>query len=385
LTSQPEIPGQAGFRAIGAQPTSRSKVPQRHLTFSAGAGFYTELKHRVEAYFLQTGKRERDSVQMYVKAAIFLGMFAATYVLLAFVIESWQVALPLAGLLGVSTAGIGFNIMHDAGHGAFSRYNGVNKMLAWTLDMIGGSSYFWRWKHGVYHHTYSNIFHLDTDLEVAGLGRFAPHQAWHPAFRWQHWYVWLLYGVMAIKWHIYDDFRDTLTGHIGEHEVPRPKGWDLVFFIAGKTLFFSLAFGIPLLLHPWWVVAIYYVVATSVLGILLSVVFQLAHCVENAEFPAPPEGRVRSEKEWAVHQVETTVDFLRRSRIATWLLGGLNFQVEHHLFPRIAHVHYPALSRVVEEACRDFGVQFKEHRSLWSGIVSHVRWVRRMGQPDVAA
>lgn len=188
-----------------------------------------------------------------------------------------------------------------------------------------------------------------------------------------------------MKWHLFDDFHDTWVGRIGAHVVPRPRGWELLIFVSGKIVFFSLAFGIPLLIHPWWVVAIYYVVAATVLGILLSIVFQLAHAVEPAAFPALPEGTVRLEKEWAVHQVETTVDFSRRSRVASWLLGGLNFQVEHHLFPRISHVHYPALSTLVENACREFGLRYNEHRTFWAGVVSHVRWLRRMGLPDTSA
>jgi linoleoyl-CoA desaturase len=385
VTSKPGISGQTGIRDSREGRAAGAAIAVRRLTFGGSGEFQAELKRRVDEYFRRTGKRRRDSPQMYIKAALILSCFAASYALLTFVVATWWLAVPLAVLLGCSTAGIGFNIMHDAGHGAFSRHRAVNKIMAWSLDLIGGSSYFWRWKHGVYHHTYSNITHFDTDVEVAGVGRLTPHQPWHPAYRWQHWYIWPLYGLMAIKWHLYDDFRDTLQGRIGIHPVPRPRGWELLIFVAGKIVFFSLAFGIPMLLHRWWVVAIYYAMATTVLGILLSIVFQLAHCVEPAAFPAPPEGAVRLDKEWAVHQVETTVDFARRNRILSWMLGGLNFQVEHHLFPRVSHVHYPALSQLVENACREFGLRYNEHTTFWSGVVSHVRWLRKMGMPGTTA
>ncbi len=377
--------GQSEIRDMGEGRVAGAELGVRRLTFGGTGEFQAELKRRVDQYFHGTGKARRDNPRMYIKAAIIFSCFAASYVLLTFVIQTWWVAVPLAMLLGICTAGIGFNIMHDAGHGAFSRHAAVNRIMAWSLDVIGGSSYFWRWKHGVYHHTYANVTHLDTDVELAGLGRLTPYQPWRPVFRWQHWYIWLLYGVMAIKWHVYDDFQDTWTGRIGEHTVPRPHGWELAAFIAGKIVFFSLAFGIPMLLHPWWVVLLYYTVAATVLGLSLSIVFQLAHCVEEAKFPPPPAGIVRSEKEWAVHQLETTVDFSRRSRIVSWMLGGLNFQVEHHLFPRISHVHYPALSKVVEDACREFGLRYNEHRSFWSGMASHVRWIRRMGMGETTA
>jgi linoleoyl-CoA desaturase len=148
----------------------------------------------------------------------------------------------------------------------------------------------------------------------------------------------------------------------------------------GKAAFLSLAFVVPMMLHPVWVVLLFYVGITAVVGVKLSVVFQLAHCVEEAEFPQPqPSGEIGTA--WADHQVSTTIDFARRNVVLAWLLGGLNFQIEHHLFPRICHVHYPALSRVVETTCRDFGLRYQEHRSFCAGLASHFRWLRRMGAP----
>ena len=88
------------------------------------------------------------------------------------------------------------------------------------------------------------------------------------------------------------------------------------------------------------------------------------------------------ETDWAVHQVQTTVDFARRSRVLSWFLGGLNFQVEHHLFSKICHIHYPALSKVVEETCREFGIVYASHKTFWSALASHARWVTLMGRAD---
>jgi linoleoyl-CoA desaturase len=158
----------------------------------------------------------------------------------------------------------------------------------------------------------------------------------------------------------------------------------MVTFLAGKVFFIILAFGIPVLLHPIWIVALFYMAAALVLGVVLSVVFQLAHCVEQAEFPLPRPETGRIENAWAIHQVETTVDFARRSRVAAWLLGGLNFQIEHHLFPRICHVNYPAISKLVERTCREFGVEYHEHTSFWAGVISHFRWLRQMGMADTS-
>jgi len=150
----------------------------------------------------------------------------------------------------------------------------------------------------------------------------------------------------------------------------------------GKVVFFSFALVVPLLLHPVWVVLLFYAAASWVQGVVLSVVFQLAHCVEEAAFPMPRPDTSRMEAAWALHQVETTVDFARRSRLLSWLVGGLNFQIEHHLFPRICHVNYPALSKVVETTCREYAVKYTEHPTLGAGLASHFRWLRRMGMPS---
>jgi linoleoyl-CoA desaturase len=377
-------PTQQGRESAPDLAPSPAGGAARGVKFASDAGFQKEVRRRVDEYFRSTGRRQRDCPAMYVKTAVLLACFAACYALLVFVAQAWWQALPLAVLLGLAAAGIGFNVQHDGGHRAYSDRPWVNRLMALTLDLIGGSSYLWHHKHGVIHHTYVNITGHDTDIDLGILGRLTPHQKRLPFHRWQHYYLWPLYGLMAIKWHLFDDFRDLITGRIGEHRVPRPRGWELALFLAGKAVFFSLAFGIPALFHPLGAVLLFYGVAAVVGGIVLSLVFQLAHAVEQAEFPLPREGSGRIEKGWAIHQVETTVDFARQSRVASWLLGGLNFQVEHHLFPRVCHVNYPAISKLVEQACPEFGVRYAEHRSFWAGVAAHFRWLRRMGLPGPA-
>jgi len=222
---------------------------------------------------------------MYAKTAVILAAFVSIYVLLVFVATAWWHALPLAVALGLTIVAIGFNIMHDANHEAFSERQWVNRAMMMTLDLVGGSSHFWRWKHNVFHHTFVNVVGYDTDINLIGLGRLSPHQPHAWFHRWQHLYVWLLYGALALKWQLYDDYRLALTGRMAQHSVPRPRGLQWVVFFGGKLLFLSLAFAIPLALHPIWAVAAIYVVTAVVLGIVLAVVFQLAHCVEEAGFP----------------------------------------------------------------------------------------------------
>jgi linoleoyl-CoA desaturase len=360
-------------------PSLSPRDPGGRLTFHGNPGFQVALRKRVDEYFQRTGVRRRDCPRMYLKTAVILASFAASYVLLLFAAQNWWQALLLSILVGLCTAAIGFNIQHDGGHQGYSSRAWVNSLMAKMLDLIGGSSYLWHWKHGVLHHTYVNIAGHDTDIDLGVVGRLSPHQKWHRIYRWQHIYLWPLYGLLAIKWQLFDDFQSVITGSMGGYTFPRPRGGALVVFLGGKAAFFSLALGIPLLFHSVWVVLLYYAVAAIVAGMVLSVVFQLAHCVEQADFPEPRGTSACIENAWAIHQVETTVDFSRRNPIVTWLLGGLNFQVEHHLFPRICHVNYPALSKLVEETCREFGIEYAEHRSVWAGLVSHFRWLRRMG------
>jgi linoleoyl-CoA desaturase len=352
------------------------------LKFTGDTAFYGELKRRVAAELQATGRRERDCPEMYRKTAIIFTTFAAAYLVLVFAAHAWWQAVPLAIVLALSVVAIGFNVMHDASHQAYSDRPWLNRLMARSLDLVGGSSHFWRWKHVVFHHTFVNVIGYDTDINLAGLGRLTPHhpRAWF--HRWQHLYVWLLYGAMVIKWQLYDDYRLVLNGRMGEHRVVRPEGRQLAVFFGGKAIFLLLAFALPLTRHPFWVVAATYAFTAVVIGLVLGVVFQLAHCVEEADFPLDTT-RGRIDKAWAAHQVETSVDFARGSRAAAWLLGGLNFQIEHHLFARICHVNYPAIAGVVEKTCAEFGVRYSHNPTVWSALRSHYRWLRRMGAPAV--
>jgi linoleoyl-CoA desaturase len=348
--------------------------------FTNRDGFHQELRKRVAWYFASTGRRLRDCPAMYRKTAIILAWLVVSYGLLVFVAWTWWLAVPLAIVLGLAMAAVGFNIQHDGAHHAYSDRPWVNKVMSLTLDLIGGSSYLWHWKHNIVHHTYVNITDHDDDIAVGFLGRLTPHQKWRPFHRFQHWYLWPLYGLMALQWHLISDFRAVARGRIGSNRFPRPRGWDLAVFLGGKVAFAALAFGIPLLLHPWWVVLLFYAFTACTLGMMLAFAFQPAHCVAEAAFPLPQPETGQIEKSWAAHQVETTVDFARRSRVVSWLLGGLNFQIEHHLFPRICHINYPALARIVEETCGKFGVRYTAHASFWAGLRAHYRWLRLLGR-----
>lgn len=370
--------GEEKCRSVGRRGTAALGA----LKFASGDRFLPELRRRVDQYFTSSGRRPRDCPSMYLKTALILGWLGASYVALVFLAANWWTALPLAIVLGLSMAAVGFNVQHDGAHQAYSSRRWVNKLMAMSLDLLGGSSYVWDKKHNSVHHSYTNVTGHDDDINIGFFGRLSPHQIRLRVHRLQHFYLWVLYGFLPIKWQLYDDFRDVILGRIGGHRMARPKGGDLIVFIAGKAAFFSLAFVVPLMLHAVWPVLLFYVVTSFAQGIVLSTVFQAAHCVEGAAFPSARSDSGRMSAAWAVHQVETTVDFAHRNRPLSWFIGGLNFQIEHHLFPRICHVHYSALASIVEATCREFGVNYLVHDTFLASIASHFRWLRSMGIPD---
>lgn len=349
--------------------------------FASSTGFHAELKARVDEYFARSARSPRGGWRLWFKSAVITVWAVASYVLLVFVASTWWAAALAALSLGLSIAAIGFNIQHDGNHGAFSERRWVNRLTGLSLDAVGASSYIWFFKHNVFHHTYTNIAGADDDITLGVLGRLSPAQSRVWFHRFQHYYLWALYAFLVIKWHLFDDFAHLAKGHVGGGRFPRPRGWDLVLFCTGKVFFFGVAFVIPMLRHPWWLVIAEYIAIMMMVGVLLSVVFQLAHSVSEAAHPVLPGDSRTVPVEWAVHEVQTTVDFARQNRLLTWFVGGLNYQVEHHLFPRVAHVHYPAISRIVEDVSGRFGVRYVAHRSLAGALASHFRFLRAMGRP----
>ncbi len=400
----------ASTTAHAGNSSGRSHGGVRKVEFGKDLSFQAELWRRADEYFRTTGRRQRDLWPMYLKSVIILAICASSYLLLVFVAQTLWQGLLLAVVLALSTAAIGFNIQHDGGHLSYSDRRWVNRLAACSLDLVGSSSHRWHWKHTIIHHMYVNITGYDHDIAITPLARFSPHQPryWH--HRWQHLYMWLFYGLLAVKLQLYNDFAYAITGRIGPHTVPRPRGRELAIFIGGKAVFFTWAFILPMMLHPVLTVLFYYAVAAVVLGMAMVLVFILPHLVDKADFPLaeaasdsnpaddgskddsrPPATKpvarppskgpaARLEAPFAVHQARVTVDFARNNRLLTWLLGGLNYHKEHHLFPTICHLNYPALSKVVEQTCSDFGLPYHTHRSFSAGLAAHYRWLKLMGR-----
>ena len=358
--------------ACDGQPTPARYLPR--------AQFSIELRERVDAYFTSQNLSKRDLPAMYLKTGIIFVWCGLSYCGLLAASTTWQGIL-LSISLGLGMAAIGFNVMHDGNHGAYSRHAWVNDVMSRTMDLLGGSAYFWRFKHNMAHHTYTNIAGQDDDLALGKYGRLSPHDPWRRAFRFQHIYVWALYALLAVEWQITGELRNLLLKRrIGMTPVPFPGRREHLLFWLGKVVFLSLAFAIPLFFHPLGSVLACYAISAITLGLTLAVVFQLAHCVEEVHFERPTTDDAIVEKEWSAHQTEATADFAPRSRWLTWYVGGLNYQIEHHLFPGICHLHYPALAPLVESVCLRHGIRHFTHPTVGSAIRSHMRWLRAMGR-----
>lgn len=341
--------------------------------------FHKELSKTVNRYFKDNDVSRHGNRVMWTKVATILGAwFASALVYNLVALPLWGLAL-LALFCGAAMAGVGMSVMHDANHRGLSKNQKVNSIFGFTLDMLGAASALWRIKHNAIHHTHPNVVGVDDDIEVGTWGRFAPGQPWYPWLRFQHIYIWGLYALLTVKW-LPADFIELAKGRIGQNDIERPKGTELVTFFAGKAFFISWLIIIPGFVHGWGYALFFAAISYMTLGLILAVVFQLAHVVEEAQFTQPGVQQL----DFAQHQMATTVDFGRENRFLTWYVGGLNYQTVHHLFPNICHVHYPKISEMLEEIAAKHGVTYNVLPSFTAALASHTRWLKEMGRPDTA-
>ena len=322
-----------------------------------------------------------DSIEMYVKSAALLVSAVVSYTVLVFRADSVWSALAAGIVLALALVGIGFNVQHDGNHGGFSKSAWINRSAGFTLDLIGASSYYWKIKHNIKHHTYTNIPELDDDIELGWFARMCDDQQWRWFHRYQQFYLWFLYSFVHLRY-LVSDWKSLFTGRVHGKNVKRPAGTDLVTMLTGKAINLTLAFVIPLQYFSWPVVVAGYLGISMLMGIIFSIVFQLAHTVDTVQHPSEQTGD--SHAEWVVHQIQTTSNFATGSRFLSVVLGGLNFQREHHLYPKISHVHYPALAKVVKEVCDEHNVKYAETPRLIDALRSHYRYLQQMGLKPAA-
>lgn len=352
------------------------------VRFSKRSEFDRDLRKATDAYFETQGISQTGSWKMWLKSAILLGGLATIVTTFVTLTPGWATTIALAVVCGLFMAGIGFAVQHDANHGSYSKNKKVNSIMGFSLDLLGASSYVWRMKHNRIHHAYTNVSGVDDDLDVGLIARFAPGQRRLAVHRFQHLYMWVLYGFLTLKWY-FDDFVQVGKGRIGDRKLPRPKGLDLALFLGGKALFAGWMVALPLATVGLAHALAFYLIAEMVLGVVLAVVFQLAHCVESAQFVIPEaEGTTRLPMDFALHQLQGTVDFARDNRLITWYVGGLNYQVLHHLFPRVCHIHYPALSKILQEVADAHGVLYRHVPTLGQALAGHYRSLRRLGRGE---
>jgi linoleoyl-CoA desaturase len=320
---------------------------------------------------------------MVLKSVFMIGLYVLPFILLLTLPVSGWVTVLLFAVMGLGMSGIGMNVMHDANHGSFSKKNWLNKIFGASMYFIGGNSFNWKIQHNVLHHTYTNIEGFDEDIEPKGamrLSRSTPVKKMH---RFQHLYAFFLYSLMTIS-KVFNEFgqlyKYNKAGITAEQGLSPKK--EMLKLIIVKLAYLAVLIGLPILLSPvgWGIIILGFLAMHLVAGLVLATVFQMAHVVEEVEQPLPDENGC-IDNAWTIHELETTANFARRSRWFGWLVGGLNFQVEHHLFPNICHIHYRAISPIVERTAKEFGLRYNEHKTFFGAIASHVRMLRVLGQP----
>lgn len=347
---------------------------------TAPQSFHAELKRRITAYFESVGKSTTGNYALFLKAVILMVIFVFIYIHLVFFTPNLFFQITESILLGGVIAAIGFNVMHDGAHGSFSRYKWVNVLAAFSLNILGGNSFMWNMKHNVIHHAYTNVDGLDDDIDIQPWMRMSSTQKKYKLHKYQHIYFWLLYSLLYIFWIFVLDYQKYFKNRVGAMPLKKMSLQDHLVFWGFKIVHLFLFVGLPIYMVGFTSWLIGFLIFTVVAGLVLSIVFQLAHTVEHTAFPVPNEATGRLEDEWAIHQIKTTANFATHNKVVSWLVGGLNFQIEHHLFPKISHIHYPAISKIIKQACQEYGIKYIEYPRVRYAVASHVAFLKQMGR-----
>ncbi len=339
-------------------------------------GLEKVLKQRVNEYFEKQQLSQRGDWRLYSKTIV---LFAALITTFLIPLPENNYALWFCILFicrGLIIAGIGFNVMHDASHKSYSPHKSLNKVIAFLGgDAMGGSTFIWNVKHNVLHHTFTNIEGYDDDIAQSQLLRMHSEQELLPSHKYQHLYAPFLYMFLSLSW-IINDFKRAFRTKKVLHKDLSMERRDKVVFLLGKTIYVIVFLIIPMVTaQVWWHGLLGFLIMNFALGLTLSLVFQMAHIVEETSFPVPP-----SMDEWMKHQLETTANFAMGNKLISWYVGGLNYQIEHHLFSNISHVHYPAISKIVQQTCKEFNIPYIEFPTFGKALKSHFRHLREMGQ-----
>jgi len=344
--------------------------------------FYQNLKQSVDEYFKQKKIAKTGNFQLYLKTFLLLGSVVSIYIALMFFNINTAFAIVLAGIFGYLSACIGFSVMHDANHGSYSRSELLNDFIGLIgSNGLGANAFFWKQKHNIIHHTYTNVDGIDDDIAKSPIIRQCETQQWVPMHRIQHLYLPFVYSLSSIFWIFFMDFTKYFKRKIYTTDAWKMTGKNHLVFWATKIYYFTFFIIVPIIVWGWlgWLIGFF--VMNAVMGTTLSFVFQLAHVVENTEFEHIPLDTTKHiETAWAEHQIKTTSNFAMKNKIISWFVGGLNFQIEHHLFPKVSHVHYPAISKIVKEKCKEFNLPYNHYPTLFQAVASHFRVMKQLGK-----
>lgn len=350
---------------------------------SAKPEFYSTLNQRVNEYFKSKNLPRTGNLEMKVKTAFMFSLYFVPYFLMITgVVTSIWWMFGLVVVMGIAVGGIGLSVMHDANHGAYSQKQWVNNLLGLSLNIVGGNAFNWKVQHNVLHHTYTNIHDVDEDISPRGVLRLCPHGEWKSFHRFQHLYAWFFYGLMTIVWVLVKDYARIVKyqkdGLVKKQKASLTTEWTVL--LLSKIVYVLYIFVIPALLLSvtWWQVIIGFLVMHYIAGFILAIIFQPAHVIDGTEYPLP-DLNGKMDNNWAIHQLHTTTNFANRNRILSWYVGGLNYQVEHHLFPGICHVHYRKIAAIVESTASEFGLPYKAEPTFFGAVRAHARLLKQLG------
>jgi linoleoyl-CoA desaturase len=348
--------------------------------------FYPTLRARVSQYFTDNNISRHANTTMVVKTVILILMYLVPLGLLySGIITHPLLLIGLWLIMGLGMAGIGMSVMHDANHGSYSRSERVNTILGYLLNIVGGNADFWKIQHNVLHHTYTNVDGADEDIDIPVLLRFSPGQRRYWIHRFQHIYAFILYGFLTVPWLTSKEIQQFI-GYKKKGLIPEGKTFNLLIVktVISKIVYFTLILVLPMILipvSPWFTLLCFFIMH-YVASFILGIIFQTAHVMPDCAFPVPDE-KGSLETNWAVHQLLTTTNYAPKSRIFAWFVGGLNFQVEHHLFPNICHVHYKRISSIVAETAREYGLPYNSQKNFLHAVRAHSQWLYQLGRKDV--
>jgi linoleoyl-CoA desaturase len=293
--------------------------------------------------------------------------------------------LLMAAFLGLGFANIflAFNVVHDACHHAFSSSKAVNMAMGYTMNFIGGNQYLFTMMHRA-HHSFVNIAGSDVTLETHGLFRFTPHEPWQPKHRWQHIYTPIVYALAMLHWVLVKDFK-WIFGEtsIGNKKQIKHSPKEFAILFASKIFYYGVTLILPMMLLsvPWWWVTIAWVNMHILPGLCFALLFQVTHIYSGTHYPIPDkDGNILNN--YFIHVLETTADFSRKDRFVTWLTGGINIHVVHHLFPNINHAHYIPLTHIVKQTAEEFGMQYQENPNFWVALKLHMKMLKYLSRKD---